>query len=408
MKTKHNLDEMKKKALKQFKTGKSLFGKGGAFAPLLKDFLEEALEAEMEAHLSPEERKKGNKRNGKGSKTVKSSLGDITISTPEDRLSTYQPQTLRKRETILADSLQDKIIGLYGLGMSLRDISKHLEEMYGTRISHATLMQIIDRITDLVKKWQNRPLDSTYVIIFLDAMHQKIEENGTVTVKGLYNIIGINKHGKKEVLSSHIAGAEGANFWLQVLTDLQNRGVQDVLIACTDNLKGFDKAIRSVFPKAEQQLCVIHQIRNSIKYVTSKEQKVFMADLKKVYKALTKAMAEQALDELEKTWGEKYPLVLKSWRDNWDRLSTYFSYTAPIRKIIYTTNIIEGYHRQLRKVTKNKGAFPNDMALLKLTYLATNNISKKWTMPIPNWGLVAQQLSIRFGQRMELDLNLKN
>ena len=230
-----------------------------------------------------------------------------------------------------------------------------------------------------------------YVIIFLDAMHQKIEDNGVVKVKALYNVIGINKHGKKEVLSSHIADTEGANFWLQVLTDLQNRGVQDVLIACTDNLKGFGQAIASVFPKAEQQLCVIHQIRNSMKYVASKEQKMFMADLKKVYKALTKDMAEQALEDLDKKWGKKYPLVLKSWRDNWERLGTYFSYTAPIRKIIYTTNIIEGYHRQLKKVTKNKGAFPNDMALLKLTYLATNNISKKWTMPIPNWGLVAQQ-----------------
>lgn len=404
----YDLNEIKKKALQQFKKGKSLFGKDGAFAPLLKDFLEEALQAEMEAHLSEEERKKGNKRNGKGVKTVKTNLGNLTIEPPEDRHSTYQPQTLRKRETILADTLQDKIIGLYGLGMSSRDISKHLEEMYGTRISHTTLMTITDRIIPLVKNWQNRPLESMYVILFLDAMHQKVEENGIVKTKALYNILGINRHGKKEVLSVHISEAEGANFWLQVLTNLQNRGVKDVLIACTDNLKGFDKAVKSVFPQAEQQLCIIHQIRNSMKYIASKEKKIFMVDLKKVYKASTKAMAEQHLQGLADKWGARYPLVLKSWQDNWDRLSTYFSYTASIRRLIYTTNIIEGYHRQLRKVTKNKGAFPNDMSLLKLVYLATQHIRKKWTMPIPNWGLVAQQLSIRFGQRMKLDLNLKN
>lgn len=407
MNEKYNLEEIKQKALQQFKTGKSLFGENGAFAPLLKDFLQEALEAEMEAHLTEEERKRGNKRNGRGTKTIKSSAGNFELHPPEDRQSTFQPETVRKRETILADTLQEKIIGLYGLGMSSRDIAKHLEDIYGTKISHATLMTITDRIIPLVKDWQNRPLDSMYPILFLDAMHQKVNENGLVKTKALYNILAINKEGKKEILMAQISESEGANFWLQVLTELQNRGVKDVLIACTDNLKGFDKAIQSVFPKAALQTCVIHQIRNSVKYIPHKEQKAFMKDLKKVYKASTKEMAEQALVELDATWGKKYPVVLKSWLDNWDKLSTYFSYTPPIRRLIYTTNIIEGYHRQLRKVTKNKGAFPSDMALMKLVYLATKNIIQKWKRPLPNWGLVAQQLSIKFGNRMYLDLNLK-
>lgn len=403
----YNLDAIRKKALKQFRTGKSLFGKDGAFAPLLQNFIQEALEAEMDAHLTVEERKKGNKRNGRGIKTIKTSDGNFEIYPPEDRYSTYKPETVRKRETILADTLQEKIIALYGLGMSSRDISNNLEEMYGTKISHATLMAITDRIIPTVKNWQNRTLDRFYPILFLDAMHQKIQEDSSVKNKALYNVLAINKEGKKEVLGMYVSEAEGANFWLQVLTDLQNRGLQDVLIVCTDNLQGFDKAIKSVFPQAELQTCVIHQIRNSAKYIASKEQKIFMTDLKKVYKAPTKEMAEQALMELEEKWVKKYPIVIKSWRDNWDRLSTYFSYSEPIRRVIYTTNIIEGYHRQLRKVTKNKGAFPNNMALLKLVYLATKNISKKWTQPMPNWGLVAQQLSIRFGSRMELDLTLK-
>ncbi len=291
--------------------------------------------------------------------------------------------------------------------MSSRDIANNLEEMYGTKISHTTLMAITDRIIPTVKSWQNRTLDRFYLILFLDTMHHKIQENSSVKNKALYNVLAINKQGKKEALGMYVIEAEGANFWLQVLTELQNRGLQDVLIVCTDNLKGFDKAIKSVFPQAELQTCVIHQIRNAAKYIACKEQKIFMADLKKVYKAPTKEMAEQALTELEKKWGKKYPIVIKSWRDNWDRLSTYFSYSEPIRRVIYTTNSIEGYHRQLRKVTKNKGAFPNDMALLKLVYLATRNISKKWTQPLPNWGLVAQQLSIRFGNRIVLDLNLK-
>ena len=402
--TPEELSNLESKALSQFKTGKPLFGRDGAFAPLLQSFLEKALEAEMEAHLNEDERKHGNKRNGKGKKTVKSSSGELTIRTPQDRQSSFEPEIIKKRETILADNLEDKIIGLYSLGMSLRDISDHIKEMYDTNISHTVLSQITDKILPEVKEWQNRPLDAVYPIVWLDAMHYKVRNDGSVKHRAVYNIIGITPSGHKDVLGMYLSESEGANFWLQVLTDLNNRGVQDILIACTDNLKGFSEAILSVFPKTEIQTCIVHQIRNSLKYVASKDQKKFMADLKLVYRADTKEIAELELDKLAEKWESKYPIVIKSWRNNWDRLSTYFQFTKPIRKIIYTTNAIEGFHRQIRKVTKTKGAFPNDDALLKLIYLATRNIMKKWTSPIHNWAITVQQLSIIFDGRLKLEI----
>lgn len=305
---------------------------------------------------------------------------------------------------MLADSLQDKIIGLYGLGMSLRDISTHIKEMYDTELSHTVLSQITDRIIPEVKAWQSRSLEPVYCIVWLDAMHYKVRDEGRVTHKALYNILGINPDGYKQVLGTYVSESEGANFWLQVLTDMQNRGLQDILIACTDNLTGFKEAIESIFPKADVQSCIVHQIRNSLKYVASKDQKEFMRDLKRVYRAETKDLAELAQDELAEKWEAKYPVVIGSWRDNWEKLTTYFQYTQPIRKLIYTTNAVEGYHRQLRKVTKTKGAFTSDMALLKLVYLATKNIEKKWTSPLQNWALTVQQLAIRYGNRLPLDL----
>lgn len=397
--------ELEKKALEQFISGKSLFGKDGAFAPMLKNFIEKALESEMEGHLDGQERSKGNKRNGKGKKTIKSGFGTFDIETPQDRLSSFEPELVKKRQSILADNLSDKIIGLYGLGMSYRDISSHIKEMYDTEISHTVLSQITDRIIPDVKAWQNRPLEALYCIVWLDAMHYKVKVDGKIVHKALYNILGINAEGRKEILGIYLSESEGANFWLQVLTDLNNRGLKDILIACTDNLKGFTSAILSVFPKAEVQLCIVHQIRNSLKYVASKDQKNFMRDLKKVYRATSKELAEDALLELEDKWGSKYPVVIQSWQNNWEHLSQYFKYTAPIRKIIYTTNAVEGYHRQVRKVTKTKGAFTNDMALLKLVYLATMNIQKKWTSPLHNWSLTIQQLYIRFEDRIDLDIN---
>ena len=402
--TQEHLDQIESKALSQLRTGESLFGKGGAFAPLLKKFLETALESEMESHLDGLERSKGNKRNGKGKKTVKSSIGSFEIDTPQDRQSNFEPQIIKKRETILADSLESKIIGLYGLGMSLRDISNHIKEMYDTEISHTVLSQITDRIIPEIKAWQNRPLEPVYCILWLDAMHYKVRDEGKIVSRAVYNILGITSSGKKEILGMYVSESEGASFWLQVLTDLQNRGMQDVLIACIDNLKGFSEAIESIYPNVQVQSCIVHQIRNSLKYVASRNQKEFMADLKLVYRAETKSIAEDNLLLLAEKWGKKYPIVIKSWEYNWEKLSTYFQYTAPIRKLIYTTNAVEGYHRQIRKVTKTKGAFTSDMALLKLIYLATRNIEKKWTSPLQNWALTVQQLSIKFGDRLPLEI----
>ncbi len=397
--------EMQSKALEQLRTGKSMLGKDGAFAPLLKQFLESALEAEMEGHLDDQERSIGNKRNGKGHKTLKTSTGEVTINTPQDRQSSFDPQIVRKRETILAESLTNKIIGLYGLGMSLRDISNHIEEMYDMSISATTLSQITDKVIPEIKQWQNRPLESIYAVVFLDAMHYKVREDGRVSSKAIYTIIGINLEGKKDLLGMYVSESEGANFWLQVLTDLNNRGLQDILISCIDNLKGFAEAIKAIFPKCEVQTCIVHQIRNSIRYVATKDQKEFMRDLKLVYRADTKELAEENLEELSNKWNKKYPIVIKSWKHNWENLSTYFAYTQPIRTLIYTTNTVEGFHRQIRKVTKTKGPFTSDIALMKLVYLASQNVLKKWTQPLPNWALTVQQLIIRFEDR-DLNINI--
>jgi transposase-like protein len=274
--------------------------------------------------------------------------------------------------------------------------------MYDMDISHDTLSAITERIMPLVKEWQSRPLDDLYCIVWLDAMHYKVKDQGKVKSRAVYNILGINIAGKKDLLGVYVSENEGANFWLSVLTDLQHRGVRDMLIACIDNLTGFEQAINTIFPKTEVQSCIIHQIRNSMKYVASKDQKQFMAELKPTYKAETQQLAELNLEALAEKWGKKYPVVIKSWQDNWHKLSTYFKYTEDIKRIIYTTNTIEGFHRQVRKVTKNKGVFPTDDALLKLVYLAYKNISKKWTQPLQNWSLTISQLSIHFAGRLQL------
>lgn len=398
-------ETLEQKALRQLLSGESLFGKDGAFAPMLQSFLDKALEAEMEEHLSLEERTKGNKRNGKGTKTVKSSLGTFEVSTPQDRHSNFEPEIIKKRQTILADSLSDKIIGLYGIGMSYSDIQSHIKEMYDTDISSSVLTDITDRIIPDLKAWQSRPLDEVYCIVWLDAMHYKVREEGKVVSKAIYTVLGVNVEGRKEVLGMYVSEAEGANFWLGVLTDIQHRGVNDILIVCVDNLKGFSEAISSVFVSAQIQKCIVHQIRNSLKFVASKNQREFMKDLKLVYRAVSKDAAELALDELEQKWGSKYPMVIESWKRNWNELSTYFEYAEPIRRIIYTTNTVEGFHRQVRKVTKTKGAFTSDLALQKLIYLAIKNIEKKWTSPLQNWGVTIQQLYIKFEDRVKLKIN---
>lgn len=395
---------MREKALAQLRNGESLTGKDGAFGPLLKEFLEAALESEMSSHLDESERQSGNKRNGRGSKRVKTMAGEIDIVTPQDRHSSFSPEILKKRETILADNMSSKIIGLYGMGMSLRDISAHIEEMYDVEISHNTLSEIIDRIVPKVKEWQSRPLENMYTILWLDAMHYKVKDGGRTESRAVYNVLAINKDGRKELIGMYVSESEGANFWLSVLTDLKARGMKDVLIACIDNLAGFAEAISTIFPQVIIQSCIVHQIRNSLKYVASKDQKEFMSDLKTIYQASTLDLAELNFDKLQDKWGKKYPVVMDSWERNWDKLTAYFAYDEQIRKLIYTTNAVEGFHRQVRKVTKTKGVFPNDMALMKLIYLAVLNISKKWTQPLHNWALTAGQLRIKFGERMPLDI----
>ena len=278
--------------------------------------------------------------------------------------------------------------------------------MYDMEISHSVLSEITDRILPDIKAWQSRPLESLYCIVWLDAMHYKVKVEGKIENRALYNVLGVNQQGKKEVLGMYVSESEGANFWLGVLTDLNQRGLEDILIACTDNLKGFSEAISSIFPKTNIQKCIVHQIRNSLKYIASKDQKEFIKDLKKVYRALNRSIAEDNLLALEEKWGAKYPIVIESWNRNWEELSHFFEYTEPIRKVIYTTNTVEGFHRQVRKVTKTKGAFPNDRALLKLVYLATQNIQKKWTAPLHNWSLTIQQFYIKFEGRIRLDLTL--
>lgn len=394
----------KQKLREQLRTGKSLFGKGGAFAPLLQEMLNSMLEGEMDGHLDEQERDTGNRKNGKSKKLLKTSAGTIEVTTPRDRSGSFEPEIVKKRETIMAQSLEDKIIGLYGLGTSLRDISAHIKETYDTDISAATLSTITDKVIPLVKEWQQRPLEDLYCIVWLDAMHYKIKEEGRTQTRCVYNILGINPEGRKDVLGMYVSHSEGANFWLGVINDLKQRGVQDILIACIDNLKGFDDAIRTIYPNTEIQTCVVHQIRNSLKYVASKDQKVFMSELKPVYRADNEPQALDELAKLKEKWNKKYPMVIGSWENNWPKLSTYFKYPPGIRKLIYTTNTIEGYHRQIRKVTKNKGVFTSDMALLKLIYLATERIVLKWTMPLNNWAISASQLKIIFGDRMKTAL----
>jgi transposase-like protein len=397
-------EQAKQKVKEQLRSGKSLFSKGGAFAPLLQEMLNSILEGELDSHLDEDERENGNRKNGKSKKLLKTSSGTIEVTTPRDRAGSFEPEMVKKRETIMAASLEDKIIGLYSLGTSLRDISAHIKETYDTDISAGTLSSITDKVIPLVKEWQQRPLEQLYCIVWLDAMYYKIKEDGRTQTRCVYNILGINPEGRKEVLGMYVSQSEGANFWLGVINDLKQRGVADILIACIDNLKGFDEAIRTIYPNTEVQTCVVHQIRNSIKYIASKDQKEFMRDLKPVYRADNELQALDELSALKEKWIKKYPMVIGSWENNWAKLSTYFKYPAGIRKLIYTTNTIEGYHRQIRKVTKNKGVFTSDMALLKLIYLATERIERKWTMALSNWAICASQLKIIFEDRMKTTL----
>jgi len=389
--------------LEEFRNGKKLTGKGGLLAPLIKQLTEAALEAEVESHIANDVLNGNrNRKNGVNKKTIKgTSDGTFELETPRDRNGTFEPQIVKKHQTTISDEIEEKIISMYGLGMSYRDISSHLEEIYQVSISTATISAITDKIITKVKEWQARPLETLYPFVWLDAIHYKVKDGGKYVSKAVYTILGVRLDGKKEILGLYLSESEGANFWLSVLTDLQARGVEDILIASVDGLKGFPEAINAIFPQTEVQLCIVHQIRNSIRYVVSKEQKEFAKDLKLIYQAPTKEVAEEELLKLEEKWGKKYPMVINSWNNKWENLSIFFKYPAEIRKIIYTTNIIESVHRQFRKLTKTKGAFPNEDSLLKLLYLGIQNASKKWTMPVRNWSLTLSQLAIFFEGRLD-------
>lgn len=395
-------EEFKKSFASRFKESKSLLGKDGALTPLIKEFLEEALAGELEEHIESSE--EPNRKNGKLPKSLKTNFGKVEIQTPRDRNGTFEPEIIAKRQRTLGLDLDRQILALYARGSSLGDISDHLQEMYGIDVSPATISRVTDKIIPLIQEWRSRPLEAVYPFVWLDAIHYKVRHEGRVISRAVYCVIGLNQEGYKDLLGMYIGENEGAKFWLQVLTDLQNRGVEDIFIACMDNLNGFADAVQSIFPNTEVQLCVVHQVRNSIKYLSYKDVKPFLKDLKQVYQATTKELAEKNLSQLEATWGSLYPKVMESWHRNWDKLSAYFKYNKQIRRIIYTTNIIEGFHRQLRTITKSKGAFTSEDALMKLLFLAQENICAKWNRPVHNWNQTLAQLSIIFGERMKLNL----
>lgn len=392
------------KALKALQSGQAITGKDGVLTPLIKQLTEAALAAELESHLAQDV--VANRKNGSTRKTMKSTAGPFELETPRDRAGTFEPQLVKKHQTSVSDEIEAKILSMYGLGMSYRDIAHEVEDIYGISVSTATLSAITDKIIAEVKQWQQRPLESHYPFVWLDAIHYKIRENGRYVSKAVYTVLAVNVEGQKDILGLYISDAEGANFWLSVLTDIHNRGVEDILIASVDGLTGFPEAIATIFPQTEIQLCIVHQVRNSLKYVASKNQKAFMVDLKCVYRAASLGAAEQALDELEARWGDSYPIVIKSWRSKWTNLSAYFKYPEAIRRAIYTTNAIEAVHRQFRKLTKTKGGFPNEDSLLKLLYLGIQNASRKWTMPLQNWNLTLSQLAIFFEGRLDGALDL--
>jgi putative transposase len=341
----------------------------------------------------------GNSRNGKSAKTIKGEFGKMAIEIPRDRDSSFEPIILAKGQTRFA-GFDDKIISLYARGMTTREIQGHLEEIYGVDVSPSLISSVTDAIADEVKIWQNRPLDAVYPIVYMDAVRIKVRDNGHVTNKAVYLALGVTMDGIKEVLGMWVGENEGAKFWLQVVTELQNRGVQDIFIACVDGLKGFPEAIETVFPRTQVQLCIVHMVRNSLKYVSWKQRKEVAADLKTIYQAATAEQAEIHLAEFEAKWDKTHLAISQSWRRNWERITPFFAYPPEIRKVIYTTNAIESLNMSLRKVTKNRGSFPNDAAMFKLLYLALNNIAKKWTMPIRDWKAALNRFTILFEGRM--------
>lgn len=395
-----DFDTFIKEAGEQLRSGKPLVGTEGIFTPLLKKVIEASLEGELDQHLEVTKKKGNNRRNGHTQKNIQSSLGGFDIFSPRDRQSSFEPQTVAKRQRVISEDIDKKILGLYGLGLSYSDIQHHLKDLYDFDISDGTLTAITDRLLPSIKEWQNRLLESVYPVMWLDAIHFKVRHEGSVKSKAIYSILAVSTDGQKEVIGIYFGENEGATFWRSVLTDLKLRGVEDICIACIDNLKGFGDAIDDIFPNTAVQLCLVHQMRNSIKYVSWKDLRSLVKDLKQIYNAVNAEMGLHYLDEAEKKWGGKYAVVFKSWRANWDRLSHFFEYTSAIRRIIYTTNPIESYHRMVRKVTKTKGAFSSEDAIVKQIYLATINANTRWQGQMFGWPTVRNELNLKFGERL--------
>ena len=390
--------------LADYKKPEDLIGEHGLLKQLTKALVERALQAEMAEHLGHDKHETvvnatGNTRNGKSRKTLKGEFGELPIEIPRDREGSFEPLIISKHQTRWA-GFDDKILSLYARGMTVREIQQHLTEMYGAEVSPSLISTVTDGVMDEVKQWQSRPLDAVYPVIYLDCIHAKVRDAGSVRTKAIYLAIGINMEGHKEILGLWIAQTEGAKFWLSVVTELKNRGVQDIFIACVDGLKGFPEAIETVYPHAIVQLCIVHMVRNSLNYVGWNKRKEVAADLRLVYSAATIDEAEHALADFEDKWNNAYPPIARSWRNNWQRIIPFFDYPPEIRRIIYTTNAIESVNMSLRKVSKNRGSFPNDEAVIKLFYLALSNIAKKWSMPLRDWKPALNRFTIQFNERM--------
>lgn len=401
---KHDVpDELLSSLLANYQKPEDLVGENGLLKQLTKMLVEKALNAEMTEHLGhqkhePVANASGNTRNGHSRKVLKGDFGELPIEIPRDRDGTFEPRLVAKHQTRWS-GFDDKIISLYARGMTVREIQAHLEEMYGAEVSPSLISSITDTVIDEVKAWQSRPLDAVYPIVYMDCLHVKVRE-GSVRVKAVYLAIGITMNGEKEVLGLWLAQTEGAKFWLSVVTELRNRGVQDIFIACVDGLKGFPDAIETVFPQATVQLCIVHMVRHSLNYVSWKRRPEVAADLKRIYTCATADEAELQLTEFEERWGKEYPPIGQSWRRNWIHLVPFFDYPPEIRKVIYTTNAIESVNMSLRKLTKYRGAFPTDESLIKLLYLGLRNISKKWTLPIHDWKAALNRFTIQFEGRI--------
>ena len=375
------------------------------FKETIAEFMQGSLEAELDEELGYEpydvkNKNTENSRNGHSKKTLRTSMGKVEIDVPRDRKGDFEPKILPKNQTSISQDMEEKIFSMYAKGMSVSDIEDHIRDIYGLEISDTTVSRITDKVLPAAKEWQQRPLESIYAVVFLDAIHYHVRSEGHIVKKAVYIAIGINMDGKKDVLGMWVGENESAKFWAGVLNSMRNRGVDDILIACTDNLTGFSQAIEAVFPQTDIQNCIIHQLRNSSKYVSYKDLKALMADLKKVYTAVDEESAMSALDDFAAVWGSKYPKISKSWYDNWANLSTYFKFPQELRKLIYTTNTIEGFNRQLKKVTKAKSVFPTDDSLFKMLYLAMKDITKKWTGRRQDWSSIYAQLVIYYGDRI--------